>query len=176
MLLLHCADSLQLLALLPPSGKSSLVLLSSDCCPTLGGPLTCWSFCKRPTLSKLSSVFSIVWIMCFLLGSSGRTYRPQLPVRILTNTTISPICPVGNGAQFSRCPCRENLCPRWAVEEQQADEQVIKMAKEPENVPMNKIRSLAWSDHAGLQSQLLRRLRQKANNFKISLGYTVSIR
>ena len=62
------------------------------------------------------------------------------------------------------------------MEEQQADEQVIKMAKEPENVPMNKIRSLAWSGHAGLQSQLLRRLRQKANNFKISLGHTVSIR
>lgn len=62
------------------------------------------------------------------------------------------------------------------MEEQQVDEQVIKMAKEPENVPMNKIRSLTWSGHAGLQSQLLRGLRQKVNNFQTSLGHTVSIR
>lgn len=62
------------------------------------------------------------------------------------------------------------------MEEQQADEQVIKMAKEPENIPMNEIRPLARSGHAGLQSQLLRRLRQKCNNFKASLDHTVSIR
>lgn len=68
--------------------KGSLVLLPPDYYIIIAE-----AFVDVPPIPKeLSSVVSIAWTICFLLGFSPRKPMAQLPSRTLTDTTVSPTC------------------------------------------------------------------------------------